>query len=488
LAPVAENLAERNAAGTVKRGVVRLSPWQERWRRDPARVKVVNAHRQSGKDFFAAAEAVDDAFRTHQPWYIVSMTQRQADATFAKARQIADAFKRVLKRRGEITLSESEYSEYDAEIDQHFRQVARTLHLPGGGSVTALPGRDPDTLAGLSGNVIFTEFGLFKPKGGSEHWRVVFPLITRGYRIIVITTPRGKNTKFYELCSQPETYSIHTQTLPDSIAEGFILFDNEGRPTDLETFKALYGDEAGFRREYLCEFTGDLESLIRWALLVEAAASPVLARPDALPFKCLWVKNGGGWQPAFFDDCLRAKGRLEIGWDVARHANFSVFWVNQSLPAWQGVRHLARLVVMQECEFELQRAVAAAAMAAPASVGCGDETGLGMDSNETLHKRFGDRWQPVTFTQAAKREAASLLRTAFGDRTQTLPPMQGDGAEKFIHTDLYALQKAGDGEKLTLEEGENPLLADSHCDIARACGLARKAAGIAAAVFKAWTA
>ena len=478
-----DNLAERNAPGDLKRGVITLHPWQQRFRADPARIKVALFHRQAGKDFGAAAEAVDDAFETHEDWYVVSLTQRQTDATFAKARQVADVFKRVLKRQGEVRLSEREYDEYDREIDQHFRCTARTLHLPGGGSVTALPGRDPDTLAGLTGHVIFTEFGLF-PKGGYDHWRVIFPLITRGYRILVISTPRGKNTKLHDLVGDPETYSVHVQTILDSVAEGFVLYDNRGRPTTVEAFRKLYGDEAGWRREYLCEFTGDLEALVRWNLLVEAGA---MAYPPDLVFRCLDVTAGAGWNPAFFDDLRLLKGgRLEIGWDVARHADLSVAWANWYAPRYQGVRHLARLVVMRDCEFELQRTVVRAGMDAGAgSVGCGDATGLGMDSNETLAKVYADRWRPFTFTAKSKRGIASRIRTSFGDRAQALPP--ADGETKFIATDVYALQKSGDGDALVVEETPNPLCEDSHCDVAYAGGLALEASTIAYAEPFAWT-
>jgi hypothetical protein len=63
----------------------------------------------------------------------------------------------------------------------------------------------------------------------------------------------------------------------------------------------------------------------------------------------------------------------------------------------------------------------------------------------------------------AKKELASALATAFGDG-QTIPPL--DGPHKFIATDLYAIQKDDTGGKLVLEETENPLLPESHCDIA----------------------
>jgi len=454
--------------------VIQWLPWQDRFFRDKARVLVGCAHRQSGKDFVAAGKAVDDALLDGDDWFIVSLTQRQADATFRKCEDFAKALKLAAKLSGEITMSEREFVEYDKQLDQSFRCTARTLHLPGGGSVTALPGRDPDTLAGLTGNVIFTEFGLF-PNGGYDHWRVVFPLSTRGYQVIVISTPRGRNTKFCELVSDPETYSVHFQTIEDSVREGFILRDNNGEPTDIETFKRLYGDESGWRREYMCEFTGDLEALIKWAQL-QAAAEDTLAGD----FEIIEITDDAGWDPRVLNGFDPANGRLEVGWDVARHSDLSSVWANQISPRQQGRRALRYLIIMRRCTFSLQREVVTSLMRTDSrNVGCGDASGLGMDSNETLSNRFGARWQPVTFTAKSKAELGSLARTAFDDVDQVIPPMDGD--TKYVATDIYAVQADTSGDRLKLIETENPLLPESHCDIFCSFALCRMAAGIAAA-------
>ena len=455
---------------TKPESVITLAPCQRRLFADTSRVIVVNWHRQRGKDFCAAAKAVDHAMRTGQDWYIVSITQRQADATFDKARQVAKAFCQTAKAVAALTMESRDYAEYDREIDQEFRCTARTLHLPGGGSVTALPGRDPDTLAGLTGNVIFTEFGLF-PKGGYDHWRVVFPLSTRGYQVIVISTPRGKNTKFYELFSQPETYSIHFQDIIKSVAEDLILRDNNGNPTDVETFKRLYNDASGWQREYMCEFTGDQEALVKWSQLAAAAMSA-----EDLPFELLRINDDNGWNAGFWNDLRTEAGRPEAGWDVARHADLAVFWVN--VRHSDKFRHLRKLVICQRTSFALQRTIIRSLMdACPNAVGCGDSTGLGMDSNETLAGLYGSRWQPVTFTQKSKREMGSGLMTAFDDGSQGIPSI--DGANKFIATDIYAVQKEGGKDTLKLYETPNPLEENSHCDIAWASALAIRAGNIA---------
>jgi hypothetical protein len=107
------------------------------------------------------------------------------------------------------------------------------------------------------------------------------------------------------------------------------------------------------------------------------------------------------------------------------------------------------------------------------SVGCGDSTGLGMDSNETLEHKYRDRWEGVNFGGSRKKELASGLATCFSDHDQTVPAM--DGPYKFVATDLYAIQKDDTGGQLVLDETENQLLPESHCDIAYAISLARKA-------------
>ena len=455
------------AADAVPASMVRFDASQRRLLADESRVIVVNWHRQKGKDFTASAKAVRHAITTGQEWFIVSLTQRQADATFRKCVMFAKAYMAALKLPGQLAESDYGVEAYDKSIDQAFQFTARQITLPNGGRVTALPGRDPDTLAGLTGNIIFTEFGLF-PNGGYNHWSVIFPITTRGYQVVIISTPRGKNTKFYELWNDPQTYSVHTCDIHQSVEhEGFILRDNRGLPCTIEAFRRLYNDEGKWPREYLCQFTGDLEALIKWAQLEEAAALS-----EGLDFSFLRIEGAAGFEARFFAPVGRG-GRLEVGWDVARRGDLSVVWVNHSQP--NRPSHLRYLVVMQDCKFALQRLVVSSAMDAGRgwSVGCGDSTGLGMDSNEALEHTYRDRWEGVNFGGARKRELASNLATAFIDRQQTIPSLAGP--HKFVATDLYAVQKDETGGQLALDETDNPLLPESHCDIAWAGALARKA-------------
>ncbi|MEO0476015.1 MAG: hypothetical protein AAF085_08635, partial [Planctomycetota bacterium] len=404
--------------------------------------------------------------------FIVSLTQRQADATFKKCKQHVKAFRKALGMVGQVHEREWVCDTSDQAIDG-FTFKAREIELPNGAKIVSLPGRDPDNIAGLTGNVIFTEFGLF-PNGGYDHWRVVFPLTTRGYKCIVISTPRGKDTKFYELCSDPDTYSYHFCDIHASIACGaYTPRNNQGQPCSLDEFKRLYGDDIGFKREYECEFTGDLDALVRWAKL-EAAA--MLAQGSDFDFK--QVIDGAGWESGFFGRDLPKGGRFEIGWDVARASggDLSALWVNHTMPGHP--RHLRYLVTMRGCEFALMRSIVREVMdcrvATRASVGAGDSTGLGMESNEVLENLYPGRWEGINFAGKRKGELCSGIATAFIDGDQTLPGISGP--YKFIATDVYAIQKQPttntSDKSLKVTFTQNPLVAESHCDIAMAGGLA----------------
>lgn len=500
VAPI-DNLSFQQT-GTVEAGpndsVIKFDRSQRRLFEDQSRVIAVNWHRQKGKDFTAAAKAVDHAMRTGQTWYIVSLTQRQADATFEKCIKVAKSYQFMLKRLDKMTVSEAQFIEHDERIDQLFVYKARMIELPGGGRVISLPGKNPDALAGLTGNVIFTEFGLF-PNGGYDHWRVIFPLSTRGFQVILISTPRGKKTKFFEICSDPETYSYHFCDIHQSVnEEGFVLTDNKGDPTTIEKFKRLYNDDSGWQREYECKFTGDLDALITWAQLLSAQD------PD-LVIRVIRVNAGNGWSENFFNWPDMPAGRLEFGWDVARHRHFSSFWGN--LARRDGKKELRFLVLMNETEFATQRHIIRAGMnSRVGSVGCGDATGLGMDSNETLTVEYPDRWEGLSFNSKTKSELGSTGRTMFGDGIQRLPmfvrddetglsittgtgdvvpvgPIRGRGtACKFIATDLYSLQCEPTGDaadkRLALSETENELEPASHCDIAYSALLAQRAGSL----------
>jgi hypothetical protein len=95
-----------------------------------------------------------------------------------------------------------------------------------------------------------------------------------------------------------------------------------------------------------------------------------------------------------------------------------------------------------------------------------------------LEAKYRNRWQGYSFTATSKRQLGSLLATTYQDRGQILPAMDSlvaGNVGKMIASDLYAIQKETGGGNLKLIESDNPLEADSHCDIAYSNALALQA-------------
>jgi phage FluMu gp28-like protein len=485
--PIVERHGVSSANG---QPVVNFDHHQQILANSTAQTEAVCWHRQKGKDFTAAGIAVKDAFVTGHDWFIISITQRQADATFRKAKAFARALQRVMNAVQVIQYTDSNSDQRDPETGQRFVFKAREIILPGGGRIMSLPGRDPDALAGLTGNLILTEFALF-PNGGHEHWEVVFPLTTRGYRTLVISTPRGKETKFYELCTGGEA-NYHRCTIWDSVAAGWSPVPGQPQWTtdDVDDLKRRYGNDAKFAREYECEFSGDLDVLIKWTLLEQAAA---LA--EGRPFTSrVFTGELSGDDLRWFEQLAtigRQLGRRnELGWDVARRGDLAATALNVATgtASAAGPRHLAGMALFRDVRIDQQRDANASMMRADAgTVGAGDSTGLGLQGNEELEHWFkhrrppGDglpasRWTPVTFGAKSKGMLASGGLTRFGDGAQTLPPVAGETA--WVAADLYGLHAEEKNDRLVLDETGNPHLPDSHNDPAYAILLAQHAGGL----------
>ena len=255
-------------AERLSRAIVPLYDYQREAIGVKRRVKVYKWCRQAGKDFLAALEGTISALEDGQPWFIISLTERQSMATFDKVKMHLKAFGVVLSDLQFI----DDTIRYQNRNGDWCEVKTKTVILPGGGSVTALPGRDADAIAGLTGNVIFTEFALL-PDNGRDHWRVVLPLTTRGFRMIAISTPRGHGTRFARLCRNTKgKYWVSTVDIHRAVRDGLPLNDEDGRPITIEEWEEIYDDPEGWKREYLCLESDDLDALVAWKFLELARA------------------------------------------------------------------------------------------------------------------------------------------------------------------------------------------------------------------------
>ncbi|HUW99941.1 MAG TPA: terminase family protein [Phycisphaerae bacterium] len=450
------------AVATRKPVVLEWRDYQKQSIDDPKHVQADFWCRQSGKDFTTAFKAVMRGLTDGVHKLIVSVTQRQADLTFEKVGTHARAISEMM--------CPEDHEDFEIEINgKKFTFTRRELTLPSGARIISLPGRHPDSLAGYTADVILTEYALF-PDGGFKHWRYVTPVaLTNGLSVWIITTPRTKDTKAYEIRQNKKgRYSVRTVDIYRAVADGLLLHDEDGRPCTIPEFKEVYGDELGWQTEYLVQECDDMDALLSWPT-IEAAY-------EKYDCPVLDLADDRGYEPQrenIFAFRLSAlPGRLTCGWDVARKKHLSVVWINEQVGSRQFLR---MLIVFRRCTFGFQRNGVIEQMmnTLPNIVGCGDSTGLGMESNEKLTQKYGLRWEGVNFSGPAKVALASKLQTTYQDRGQAIP-----GSADFVAYDLHGLQKQLVGDRLIVHEMQNVLEPDSHCDFAYANALALKAAGL----------
>src|SRR5208337_1134028 len=132
----------------------------------------------------------------------------------------------------------------------------------------ALPA-NPDTARGYSGNVTLDEFAFHAD--AEKIYAALYPSITRGYQLEVISTPNGTQGKFYELAKaagligrdsgfgvgvsgpeprtpnpEPRHWSSHWVDIYDAVRQGLKI--------DLPLLRAGCEDESAWQQEFCCQF------------------------------------------------------------------------------------------------------------------------------------------------------------------------------------------------------------------------------------------
>jgi phage FluMu gp28-like protein len=364
-----------------------LYPYQQRWVADTARFKIGMWSRQTGKSFATSLEAVLDAVENRSLWVLLSRGERQSRELMEKVRLHAGFLGAAVQA---------------VEADWGKQTSVRLMEcrFPGGGRVIGLPA-NPDTARGFSGNVVLDEFAFHADS--RKIWTALYPSITRGYKIRVISTPNGRSGMFYDLWSADNGYAKHKVAIDDAVAQGL--------PLNVAELRAGINDPDAWAQEYECQFIDEAAALITFEMIA-ACESDCLAAPEEL---------------AGLTD-------LYIGMDIGRRRDLTVIWLAQRL----GDVLVSRAVQpMFRAPFAAQMQALSAWLALPGlRRACIDATGLGMQLAEEAQSRFGAcKVEAVTFTAAVKEELAMTMLRRFQDRAVRVP------ADAAIRSELHAIRK-----------------------------------------------
>ncbi len=409
---------------TEMRGVLEdiLLPYQLRWFDDPSRFKIGMWSRQTGKSFGTAAEAAwSCVVEPGVSWVVLSAGERQALEWMAKARQWAEAFR----------LAVSAYDEIRASANAVITRSE--IRFAGGSRIVAIPA-NPDTARGYSANLILDEFAVHEKPW--DIWAAIYPSITNPLtglkRLRVVSTPKGRANKFYDLWTKNDAYSKHKVTILDAAADGL--------PVDIAELKAGVDDPDIWAQEYMCEFIDSSAVLLPYEMIAACETD---------------------------DPSDPGEGDVYMGYDVGRRKDLSVL-VTAVRAA--GVLHVVSVETFRAMPFHEQLAVLKDRIGAGSRVRrcCIDSTGIGAMLAEEARRACGPKAQGVDFTAKSKAEMYTALRRAFEDQTVRVP------CDRDLREDLHAVvRNVSSGGAVSYSAPRNE---DGHSDRAAALALCLRAA------------
>lgn len=403
-----------------------LYDYQKRWLNDKSRFKVAMFARQTGKTFTTTLEIVLDCLAREAQgektrWVILSRGERQAKEA------INEGVKRHLEAVGiACQIMEVPFSPTVNALEVVF---------PNGSKITALPA-NPDTARGFSANVFLDEFAFHADS--REIWKALFPVISAGWKLRVVSTPNGKGNKFYELMTDEDNtqWSRHRVDIYQAVADGL--------PRDIDVLRQGLNDDDAWAQEFELKWLDEATSWLSYDLIDSVEHAQAGKRE---------LYQGG---PCF------------VGMDIAVRGDLTVIWVLELVGDVYWTREIITLkrTKLRHQLDELNRVFQTYRV-----IACNlDQTGMGEKMVEDAqHQHGATRVRGVLFNVASKLTMATIGKNAFEDKKLRIP--QGDNA---LRADLHKLKKitGSTGQPRFVAESDN----QGHADRTWACFLALLAA------------
>lgn len=427
--------------------IIKLTEYQKRWIADKSRFKIGMFSRQAGKSFAASLEAVIDCYENARAkWVFLSAGERQSRELMSIAAMHARAIGAAIMEQEGYTEKDKDGNEYK-QLEIVFENGSRIVGLPA----------NPSTARGHSANILLDEFAFHKDS--RSIWKALFPTVTRGWRVVIISTPQGKQNKFYELWTGATNriwdgseltevgerggYSKHKVTIEQAVKMGLELKNEEGRACEPEDLRLALGDDEAWQQEYMVEFVDEATAFLTYELIAGVEEQRLLAGPS-------WVQaliaaatdhhdryKSLEAPPAFDAGAVISgvpfTGDMYLGMDIGRKRHLSVIWMDELV---DGAYWTRAVIELRAQPFGVQRNVLHALMRVPSVRRCCiDNTGIGAQLAEQAVEKFGARVEPVTFNLQSKEALATGLKTSFEDRRDRIP------VDQTIRQSLHSVRK-----------------------------------------------
>jgi phage FluMu gp28-like protein len=419
--------------------VVPLLPYQERWIADDAKLKIVVKSRQTGFSFAGALRAVLRCLERRTTWILLSKGERQSKLLMEKVQDHVKAIGAA-----------SQY--YESNFMEGTLTKQLEVRFPNGSVIYGLPA-NPDTARGYSGHATLDEFAFHADS--QKIYAALFPTISRGFGLELISTPNGQQGKFYEIAkaaglvdrgsefgirdSAPEPRIANPESRPWS-GHRVTIYDavRQGLPWNIDELRRGVDDEETWQQEYCCAFLSDAANYIPMELIMGCVSEEATTE---------WSPESEVRGPASVTpDAGHRTSDLYLGVDIGRKRDLTVAWLFEKLG---DVLWSRELLTMKGTTFDAQekaiddliigssdhRAIRQPTDHPIVRRCCIDQSGLGLMLAERLAKKYGAIVEPVQFTAQVKERLAPMVKQLFEDRLVRIP----DNRE--IRADINAVKR-----------------------------------------------
>jgi len=485
-----EVLAEFDPAKFAEIGLDYFLPYQNEWITDESPLKIYDKSRRIGITYATSYRSVRKCLKQK-----VKKGEKSKFVQWVSSRDEKTALEFVrdyvaMWCRAANVIASGMAGDRVEVIDEEKGIKAFCVEFSNGSRIYSLSS-NPLAFASRGGDVLLDEFDLHQDQ--ETMYDMVTPVLTWGYQLEIVSAydPKGsEHTWFARLVKEcrdlgnPRGYSLHTTTIDDAIAQGFVEKVNEvkakrgiNKPETREQFRARIRKtcrtQAAFDSQYMCKpNTASGESAVRpndlraskkniSILLLDITGNGVEGQkidPSVEPYTDI-----NYWRYA-----LPRDSRLALGYDVARSGDLAVIWIDRDISA---VYQLSILVLFRNCKFESQKEVMLAIYEAHSGVvGAGDSTGMGGPTCEFIADKYPERFVGCNFA-SLKSSIFLKMMEVFEQQRQLIPQEPA-----MIGLDIACVRKeAGTNGKLSFVAIENELEPDSHCDMGTGCALAKYA-------------
>lgn len=337
-----------------------LRVYQKRFLADTARYRIVNKSRQIGFSYHIGVEMIIGAMLRNKDQLIVSASKDNALIVMAHVRE-------HLKAMGIEAFNDTEYE----------------LIMPTGKMIRALA-TNWRTARGFAGDIYFDEFAFMMHD--SEVWKALVPAITAAEgRVTVISTPKSRIDKYWEIWDKNEVFSKHLITIHKAKEEGLDI--------DIDELRGLFTPEE-FANAYECLPLDTTDSYIPYSLIEPCLYANTQLTPEDSSM-------------VFAADIGRKKDETAITGGYLDD-NF-ILIVNY-------VKDLKRETFAYQKAFiiDLIRAHSAESFAI-------DRGGIGYNLHEDLAYLYPSIIEGYTFAPAVKERLAKSLKRGFEDKKLLIP-------------------------------------------------------------------